>query len=120
MDIDKIKELRRLDFEDIIWIVFIILAILDIIGDHYQKKSIINDNPNDEECANNIFTIIVIITIIINLYFLSRSYNLYKESSNKSLAGVKLTGSIFLILGSICLLYFQVNNKSDNIGGPDL
>ena len=38
MNDEKINELKRLRFEDYIWVAFITLSILDIVADNYQKK----------------------------------------------------------------------------------
>lgn len=124
MNNDVIKELKRLNFEDIIWIIFIILSSLDILADNYQKKYLINNDKYYENIANKIYIIITIITILIYIYFFIRNYNLYQKSSpdQKDNLKIKLLGSIFLLIGGICLLSSQINNNQDNpfIGGPAL
>ena len=35
---------KRLSFENIIWVIFIIVSIIDIYGDELLKKSITNNN----------------------------------------------------------------------------
>lgn len=124
MNNDVIEELKRLNFEDIIWIIFIILSSLDILADNYQKKYLINNDKYYENIANKIYIIITIITILIYIYFFTRNYNLYQKSSldQKDNLKIKLLGSIFLLIGGICLLSSQINNNQDNpfIGGPAL
>ena len=124
MNNDVIKELKRLNFEDIIWIIFIILSSLDILADNYQKKYLINNDKYYENIANKIYIIITIITILIYIYFFTRNYKLYINSSpeQKDNLKIKLLGSLFLLIGGICLLSSQINNNPNNyfIGGPAL
>lgn len=130
MNIDKINELKRLNFEDFVWIVFIVLSILDIVADNYQKKYIITDISDFEIKANKLYTLIVFITLFIYLYFFYRNYKAYKKvniyDKDKKLFEIKLLGSIFFLVGVLCLLYFQINNGSNNdnnnifVGGPIL
>ena len=51
----------------------------------------------------------------------SENYNALNKASDemKSLYEIKLLGSIFLIAGVVCLLYFQFNQKNF-IGSPAL
>lgn len=131
MDHDKINELKRLKFEDYIWIVFIVLSILDIVADNYQKKFIVTDNSSYEQIANKLYTLIVFISVFIYLYFFIRNYHANSKmdihNPDKYLFEIKLLGSIFFLVGVLCLLYFQVNISDNNtgsskpfIGGPAL
>ena len=63
------KEIKRLDFEDIIWMVFIILSILNIVGNDNQKKYMISNNQYYEDKANNIS--IFVLTILFIIYFIT-------------------------------------------------
>jgi len=111
------NDLDRLNFEDIIWYIFIGISILNIIGDKFLKEFIISKDKNKEKEANYLFLIIIIITILIYIYFFIRNYNAYIKCSEeeKEIYLVKLFGSVFFVVGGVCLLYFQVNN-SDFIG----
>lgn len=131
MNHDKISELKRLKFEDYIWIVFIALSILDIVADNYQKKFVVTDNSSYEQMANKLYTLIVFISVFIYLYFFLRNYYANrkkdKNDSDKYLFEIKFLGSIFFLVGVLCLLYFQVNISGNNtgssgafIGGPAL
>ena len=113
------NDINRLDFENYIWIVFIILSILNIIGDYFQKEFLKTNNKKFENNANNIFLIVLIVSFIIYIYFFYRNYNAYLKIGleEKGIYLVKLIGSSLIIGGVICLLYFQIN-QSDFIGTP--
>ena len=113
-----IQELERLNIEDFIYILFIILSIINILGDNNQKKYLYTNDMSYQNKANNYFTFTIIIVIFIYLYYLSRNYNLYLLSDNKELLSIKVLGSTFLLIGTLCLLYFQLNNKENFIGTP--
>ncbi|MBQ2873430.1 MAG: hypothetical protein IJE89_05475 [Bacilli bacterium] len=119
---DKNNEINRLNFEDILWVIFIILSILNIVSNDNQKKYVISDNQYYEDNANKISIFVLIVLLCIYLYFFLRNYNMYTnkgiEATNTDL--IKVIGSILFILGTICLLYFQVNSEDNFIGGPAL
>lgn len=108
------KKIRRLYFEDFLIIVFICLSILNLVGDYYEREYLKYRNVNYKRDANNIFDFTLSITVLIYLYFVVRNYNSYKSVSNdyKVLYSVKLFGSILIIVGAVCLLYFQKNQKN--------
>lgn len=68
MNIDS--ELARLDFEDFLWVVFMILAGLNIYGDYDDKKYLKSNVISYKEESNSIFTLTLTITFLIYLYFL--------------------------------------------------
>lgn len=115
------KEINRLNFEDIIWIIFIILSILNIISNNYQKEYIITNNQEYEDKANNISIFVLTILLLIYLYFFLRNYNMYNNKEYPTHAdSVKVLGSILFILATICLLYFQIHSNDNFIGSPSL
>lgn len=72
------SEIFRLNFEDFLWSIFIILAVLNIQGDYDEKKYINSHNEIFRNESNSIFTLTLTITFFIYLYFLVRNYNFYK------------------------------------------
>lgn len=112
-----VSEIKRLNFERAIWIVFILLSLLNIAGDDYDELYLKTNHSCYKSKSNYIFTFTLIIGIYIYLYFLTRNISIYalEQSDNKSLLGIKVIGSLFLLLGSILLLYFQ--KKQTNFTG---
>ena len=121
MNRESFEEIKRLNFENLIWIAFVILSLLNIYGDNLEKDYLTTNNKEKEKHANSIFEITLIITFFIYIYFFQRNYKAYHKASldEKKLYLIKLLGSSFLIAGVICLLYFQTKN-SNFIGGPAL
>lgn len=116
------KEIKRLNFEDILWVIFIFLSIMNIVSNNFQKEYVISNEQYYEDRAGNISIFVLTILLLVYLYFFIRNYNMYK---NKGLDAtqidfIKVIGSFFFILGTLCLLYFQVHSDDNFIGGPAL
>lgn len=113
------NDLKRLKFEDIIWIVFIVLSVLNILGDKDEEEYLLTKDNNYKKEANRLFEITLVVTFFIYLYFLVRNYNAYKNSSEKDRKDylIKLLGSAFFLGGNLCLLYFQ-EHYNNFIGTP--
>ena len=90
--------INRLTFENYIWVIYIFIAITD------------NDKEKDK-LAKDIFTISLIITVIIYLYFFSRNYKDYQGHKNSKAYELRFLGSILMISGILCFLYFQIKTS---------
>lgn len=116
------SEIDRLNFEDLLWIIFICLSILNIVANYYQKEYVISDYQYYEDKANNISIVVLSILVFVYLYFFTRNLNMYKNKYNEVTNAdfIKVVGSLLFVIGTICLLYFQINSDDNFIGGPAL
>ena len=53
MNTDRLKELQ---IDEIIWIIFITISIINIIGDEFEKNYCTTKNSNSLNTSKNIFT----------------------------------------------------------------
>lgn len=120
-DQDILNEINRLNFEDFLLLVFIVLSIINIYGDYNEKEFIKTSDRKYKNKANVIFEITLFVTLFIYLYFFIRNYNAYQkaEEKDKKLFIIKLIGSGLLIAGIICLIYFQ-DKQTSFTGTPAL
>lgn len=111
----------ELDFEDFLLIISIILTILNLYGNYNSKIYLQTKDINYKMTSNEIFKFTLSITLLIYIYFFYRNYNSYKniDYNQKRLYSTKVFGTIFLIVGILCLLYFQ-NNETNFINTPIL
>lgn len=113
------NEINRLNIEDYVWGIFIVISLANIYGDKLEKDYLKTNNKKFENDANVIFETVLLVTFLIYIYFWVRNYKAYAKAcaNEKRLYIIKLLGSSFLIAGVICLLYFQTKN-SNFIGSP--
>lgn len=93
--------------------LFLCFCHFKYLGDCDSKKFLISKEQIYKRQADSIFTLTLFITFFIYLYFFVRNYRQYQRISSylKDLYFVKVFGSIFLISGILCLLYFQQGQK---------
>lgn len=116
-----ISKLKELEFEKILWFIFIFVSALNIYGDQLEELFITERDFKNEEIAKKIFTFTVAISLIIYLYFAYRNYKNLKEvlhnNEDTALYMVRFVGSILVVVGATFILYFQVN-EPNSIGTP--
>lgn len=118
---DILKEIKRLNFEDILWLIFIVLSILNILANDNQKKYVISKEQIYEDNANNISIFVLTTLFFVYIYFFSRNYIMHNNKDNPTRAdSIKVSGSFFFVIGTLCLLYFQIHSNDNFIGGPEL
>lgn len=109
--------IKRLSFENFIWIVYIAVAAFSIYGDELIKRSIQNNDVSADKKAKKIFLVILSITALIYLYFLTRNYSDLKKHPNNEAYKIRFFGSILTLVGILCFLYFQlsITRESDSL-----
>ena len=114
-----LEEIKGLKIDQSLSGVFIILSIATIIGDEFVEKYYLNNDKSAYWNAKKIFITSLSITLIIYLYFLKNSNDdYYKQIINNQESFphlIRLIGSILLVVGIGCLLYFQI--KDDELTG---
>lgn len=111
---DEEELIKRLSFENIIWLTFIVVSALDIYGDELIKKSVRENDESAQRRSENLFLFVSLISILVYIYFLYRNYSDYKKYHN-DLYGIRLFASGLILTGTLLLFYFQinVNNNAD-------
>lgn len=113
------NEIFRLEFENLLWVIFIVLSLLNIYGDYADEMFLRTNHSFYQEQSNHIFSFTLTVTVFIYLYFFLRNYKKYEkiDDAQKDIYLVKVLGSAFLIAGILFLLYFQNQNDSF-LGSP--
>ena len=93
-------DIRRLNFEDYVWIVFVFLCFLNIYGNQLEKIFLRTNNPYFQRKSNSYYIIALVIVFLIYSYFITRNlYQFHKASpQDKALYSIKVLGSILLTL----------------------
>ena len=109
------NEIKNLNIDQGLSGIFILLSIITIIGDEYVKKYYITKDKNSYINAKKLFITALIVSLLIYLYFLKKSKNDYYEkiiNNQESFPNlIRLVGSILLVVGLVCLLYFQISDE---------
>ena len=110
----KNEEIERLNYENILWIIFIVGAILNILGDKLFEEFLLTGSSEKEKMAREIYNAVTILSILLYFYFTNRNYKFYldaKESNeNTNLEAIRFIGSVLLLVGASLILYAQVNS----------
>ena len=111
------SELSRLRFEDFLWIFYGSIIISNIFGNYYEKEYLKTHNKECSIKSNYIFEIVLIFTFFIYIYIFLRNYNNYKnaDASEKTVYLIRVFGAVFLIIGILCLIYYQDKQRVNSI-----
>lgn len=117
------EKLSNLKLDNILSIAIIIVSFINIIGDLIEQQGVINNDSNKKELSHDIYTFAVICSIVLYLIFFARSKKALDEAISKNedtfYQGIRLLGSVFFILGILCIFYFTINDN-ENIDSPEI
>jgi len=117
------EKLSNLKLDNILSIAIIIVSFINIIGDFIEQDGVINNDLNKKELSHDIYTFAVVCSIILYLIFFARSKMALDKAINNNedsfLQSIRLLGSIFFILGILCIFYFTINDR-ENIDSPEI
>lgn len=115
------KEIKDLQFEEILLVVFIITGCFNIYANEEQQKYFKYNNELDLQISDRIFAFTLFISVIIYFYYVYRNYKNVKNCTDNqkyyNLCQIRLLGSILVTVGFILVLYFELN-KRNAIGTP--
>lgn len=111
---NKSMQIRDIDIENIIWLIYIIIILLALVSNYFEKNSIINNSYKDGIDSKNINIFIFIVLVIIYLYFLNNSYNQYRNNPS-DINYTNLVGNIVNVIGGFIFLYVTINSSIDSI-----
>jgi len=120
---DNASKVKELEFEKVLWWIVIFLSALNIYGDNLEQLFFKNNNIGAEKKAKMIFIFTITVSLIIYLYYVYRNYKYYSVSKFKRnetfLYLIRLIGSIFVVVGVIFILYYEVKEKTP-VGTPTI
>lgn len=113
---DVISKINELEFEKILWVIFIFISALNIYGDNLEELFLKYNDIQSEKISKTIFIFTIAISLLIYLYFVYRNYNNYQKDKSKNINTnldlIRLAGSILIVIGVIFILYYEVNEKT--------
>ena len=118
---NNLSKIKELEFEKILWLIFIFISALNIYGDNLEELFLTTNDSTKEQSAKQIFNFTVIVSLLIYLYFGYRNYKYTKNITGKehNLACIRFAGSILIIIGTLFIIYYNISDK-DPIGTPTI
>ena len=118
---NTLSKIRELEFEKILWFFFMFISALNIYSDNLEELFLINNDINLEQTSKKIFTFTIAVSLLIYLYFGYRNYKYVKISTDeeKQLACIRFAGSILIIVGTICILFYDIKDQ-EPVGAPTI
>lgn len=110
---NKSMQIKNIDIENIIWVIYIIIILLAILSNYYEKNSIVNNSYKDGIDSKNINIFIFIVLVVIYIYFLNNSYNQYRNNPS-DINYTNLVGNIINVIGGFIFLYVAINASVDS------
>ena len=110
---DTANQMKKLKFEELLWIIFAIISLLNVYGDKIEEEYVTTKQEIYHDKSNKIFEITLMVTLLIYIYFFIRNYKALEKVSyhEKRLYEIRLLGSSFLIAGILLLIYFQTHQN---------
>lgn len=107
---------QELVIDEWIWVIFIILSFLNIIGDEIEKHYCLYQEETDKTKSKKIFTFTVFVSFLIYIYLAIKNYQRYQNEKSKNiptnLLGIKVFASTLVVIASAIFLYTQIEDNN--------
>ena len=113
---EKENLLNKIDIENNIWIIYLVIIGLCFYGDYHEKNYILYDNQISKEKYRNVTILIFTIALIIYIYFFNDNLdtikrNTFKTQKEKDLNELSLIASTLILISGIIFLYIAITDK---------
>lgn len=111
-------KLQRIRNEDMIWIVYLFIAIAAIISDKFERDFILTNDKMAKKKYRIINITVLTIALFIYIYFVFINYEdvatLKKEVTKKEviLTHASLIAALLFLIGGIIALFVEINRTS--------
>lgn len=110
--------LQRLNNEDMIWVVYLFIAIAAIISDKFERDFILSKNTIAHKKFRTINVVVLTVALFIYIYFVFLNYEdvatLKKEVTKKEviLSHASLIAALLFLVGGIITLFVEINRAN--------
>ena len=118
---DGIRQLKRLDIDDFIWLTYFFIVLFSLIANSFQRKYIFSKDKKYRNIGRGITLSLLIVAFFIYLYFVIDSIqdiNLLKCNNNSNQRRVALerliTTLVFLVGGALSI-YTEIDDKGGDV-----
>lgn len=110
--------LQRLNNEDMIWVIYLFIAIAAIISDKFERDFILSKNTIAHKKFRTINIVVLTVALFIYIYFVFLNYEdvatLKKEVTKKEviLTHASLVAALLFLIGGIITLFVEINRAN--------
>ncbi|MBE6155694.1 MAG: hypothetical protein E7164_02950 [Firmicutes bacterium] len=104
------NNIKELEIENIIWLIYIFISILAIVSNFYEKRFYHFRTFQDKQKYRYLNITIFVIAIIIYLYFLYRNL---KHVNNGNYSFLAVFASVLFLIAGIITLYIEYQTAQD-------
>lgn len=114
---NKLKQLRRIKIENIIWIIYLFIIGFNLYSNKLEKIFVESGNSIYKEKFRKINKIILTVILIIYIYYVYISYIDIKEldpnckKRQKDLTYLAFISSVLFLIGGAISLYITTNSN---------
>lgn len=115
---DRLNQIKQIDIENIIFIIYYFIITLSIIGNHIEKKYLLYGNYNDKNQYRNLLFIIFGIVFLVYLYYTIIGIKDLQDVTDpeiKRLSELSLLANILVLISGIIYLYIIYKDKDLNV-----
>lgn len=116
-------QIQRIHNEDLIWIIYIFIAVAALASDYFEETYLKTKNKKCRNTFHKINIIVLVIVFFIYIYFISLRLEDLKSLNSKSTKKEVLTShiaflsSLFFLIGGILAIYLEVKSwEPDEVG----
>lgn len=123
--INLTKNLKELETEDFIWIIYSFIVIGAIISNEFEKKWLINRNRQAKKVFKTINITIFVVSFFIYAYFVILTYQRFKETkkdakiSNLFLNNANFIAACLFLIGGMIYLFTEIASNSELTEPPE-
>jgi len=117
-------QLQRLKTEDLIWVIYLFIAIAAIISDQYERNFILTKNYQSQKKFKMINITIFIVALFIYVYFVLIHYEdihaLKRDAAKKEVLNrhIALISALLFLVGGVLALSVELTSDTplDDVG----
>ena len=113
----NLEKLKEIQIEDLIWCIYIVLILLSIYSNHFEKRYYLYNDIKSKEDYRKLNIFIFSVAVIIYLYFVDDGYKSLINSKTpkaKDLNTLNFTASALILVAGLIFLYIAINDKDLN------
>lgn len=117
MDNETIRRIKDIEFEDMVFVVFIVIIIMSYIANDFEKKFFVYRDEEDKRTYYYLQIIIFLIIVVINIYYVLKSLkdvstlSINDSFNRKKYAKLDLIASISALVATSIILYIAITDK---------